>query len=136
MKFAPKINIKYQAIHWAISLAYCLSIALATLGGTNVVISLHSSLLVTREAIQIIILIILTMIIFKSKYYIHHIICLVIFCGLCVGIDFLLDNYKVEFSEQVPLKIILNIIVLIMELIRICYHKYMMNNLYYNYWNF
>ena len=57
------------------------------------------------------------MIIFKSKYYIHHIICLVIFCGLCVSIDFLLNTYKEEFSERVPLKIILNIIVLIIEII-------------------
>ena len=55
-EICTKKNIKYQAIHWAISLAYCLSIALATLGGKSVVISLHSSLLVTREAIQIIIL--------------------------------------------------------------------------------
>ena len=74
------------------------------------------------------------MIFFKSKYYIHHIICLVIFCGLCCGIDFLLDNYKEEFVQQIPLKIIANILVTITEIIRFCYQKYMMNTLYYQYW--
>ena len=135
MKFAQKKNIKYQAIHWAINALFTLSVALTSLGGTSVVVSVHSSLLVTREVVEIIILIIITMIIFKTKYYIHHIICLVIFCGLCIGIDLLLDNYKAEFSKQVPLKIIFNVLVLISEITRYCYHKYMMNNLYYHYWS-
>ena len=130
-----KKNIKYQAIHWAIILGYSLSVGFSAFGGKDIIISLHFSLLVTREAAQIIILIIITMIIFKSKYYIHHIICLVIFCGLCVGIDYLLNTFKAEFSEKIPLKIVFNIIVVIFELIRLCYHKYMMNNLYYHFWS-
>ena len=134
-EICTKKNIKYQAIHWAIGLGYSLSISFSALGGKDIIISLHFSLLVTREAAQIIILIVITMIIFKSKYYIHHIICLVIFCGLCVGIDLLLNTFKAEFSEKIPLKIVFNIIVVIFELIRLCYHKYMMNNLYYHYWS-
>ena len=127
-------NIKYQAILWSINLTLCISIGLASLGGSQIIISIHNTLLVTREAVEIIILIIITMIIFKSKYYIHHIICLVIFCGLCVGIDFLLDNYKEEFAEKIPLKIIFSIVVLICEIVLFCYQKYMMNTLYYHYW--
>ena len=134
-EICTKKNIKYQAIHWAIGLGYSLSVGFSALGGKDIIISLHFSLLVTREAAQIIILIVITMIIFKSKYYIHHIICLVIFCGLCVGIDLLLNTFKAEFSEKIPLKIVFNIIVVIFELIRLCYHKYMMNNLYYHYWS-
>lgn len=111
-----------------------MSAVLVALGRSGVVISMHNSLLVTKEAFEIIILIIITMIFFKSKYYIHHIICLVIFCGLCCGIDFLLDNYKEEFVQQIPLKIIANILVTITEIIRFCYQKYMMNTLYYQYW--
>ena len=68
MKFAQKKNIKYQAIHWAINALFTLSVALTSLGGTSVVVSVHSSLLVTREVVEIIILIIITMIIFKNKY--------------------------------------------------------------------
>ena len=67
-EICTKNNIKYQAIHWAISAVFCLSVALASLGGNTVVISIHSSLLVTREVVEIIILIIITMIIFKNKY--------------------------------------------------------------------
>ena len=111
-----------------------MSAVLVALGRSGVVISMHNSLLVTKEAFEIIILIIITMIFFKSKYYIHHIISLVIFCGLCCGIDFLLDNYKEEFVQQIPLKIIANILVTITEIIRFCYQKYMMNTLYYQYW--
>ena len=102
--------------------------------GTNTIISIHSSLLVSREAAEIIIIIIITMIFLKNKYYIHHIISLVIFCGLCVGIDFLLDSFKVELGDEAPLIIIFNIIVIIFEIIQYCYMKYMMNNLYYHYW--
>ena len=55
-EICTKNNIKYQAIHWAISAVFCLSVALASLGGNTVVISIHSSLLVTREVVEIIIL--------------------------------------------------------------------------------
>ena len=133
-EICTKTNIKYQAIFWAINLFYFMSAVLVALGSSGVVISMHNSLLVTKEAFEIIILIIITMIFFKSKYYIHHIISLVIFCGLCCGIDFLLDNYKEEFVQQIPLKIIANILVTITEIIRFCYQKYMMNTLYYQYW--
>ena len=113
-EICTKKNIKYQAIHWAIGLGYSLSVGFSALGGKDIIISLHFSLLVTREAAQIIILIVITMIIFKSKYYIHHIICLVIFCGLCCGIDFLLDNYK---EENMDLKVILSLLHLLLNLI-------------------
>ena len=133
-EICTKNNIKYQAIYWFICLIFYLTVYLSTFLGSGIVVSTHNSLLVTKEAVEIIIIIIITMIFFKSKYYIHHIISLVIFCGLCCGIDFLLDNYKEEFSQQVPLKIIFNIVIIVSEIIRFCYQKYMMNTLYYHYW--
>ena len=132
-EICTKKNIKYQAILWIINLVLFFFIRLASLKGSTIT-SLHNSLLATREAIEIIILIIITMIFFKSKYYIHHIISLVIYCSLSVGIDFLLDNYNVELLVQTPLQIISNIGTLILEIVLICYQAYMMNILYYHYW--
>jgi len=74
------------------------------------------------------------MIFFKSKYYIHHIISLVIYCSLSISIDFLLDNYKVELLDKTPLQIICSIIAIILEIVLISYQSYMMNTLYYHYW--
>ena len=133
-EICTKNNIKYHAILWIISLLSSAAITIATLKDSNIVITIHGSLLISQEAAQIIIIIFITMIFFKSKYYIHHIICLVIFCGLCVGIDFLIDNFKKEAWNQAPLAIIFNIIVIIVEIIQLCYMKYMMNTLYYHYW--
>ena len=132
-EICTKKNIKYQAILWIINLVLFFFIRLASLKGSTIT-SLHNSLLATREAIEIIILIIITMIFFKSKYYIHHIISLVIYCSLSVGIDFLLDNFNVELLVQTPLQIISNIGTLILEIVLICYQAYMMNILYYHYW--
>ena len=133
-EICTKNNIKYHAILWIISLLSSAAITIATLKDSNIVITIHGSLLISQEAAQIIIIIFITMIFFKSKYYIHHIICLVIFCGLCVGIDFLIDNFKKEAWNQAPLAIIFNIIVIIFEIVQYCYMKYMMNTLYYHYW--
>ena len=63
-EICTKQNIKYQAILWFINLVLYISIVLTALGGT-VITSAHNSLLVTREAIEIIILIIITMIFLK-----------------------------------------------------------------------
>ena len=132
-EICTKQNIKYQAILWFINLVLYISIVLTALGGT-VITSPHNSLLVTREAIEIIILIIITMIFFKIKYYIHHIISLIIFCLFSFGIDFLLDNYNEELFKQTALQIIFNIAALILEIVLFCYETYMMNTLYYHYW--
>ena len=134
-EICTKKNIKYQAILWAINLVLYPVIGLVSFGGSDSsVISFHNSLLVTREAIEIIILIIITMIFFKSKYYIHHIISLIIYCSLSISIDFLLDNYKVELLAKTPFQIICSIIAIILEIVLICYQSYMMNSLYYHYW--
>ena len=55
-EICTKTNIKYQAIFWAINLFYFMSVFLVALGGSGVVISMHNSLLVTKEAFEIIIL--------------------------------------------------------------------------------
>ena len=56
-EICTKKNIKYQAILWAINLVLYPVIGLVSFGGSDSsVISFHNSLLVTREAIEIIIL--------------------------------------------------------------------------------
>ena len=66
----------------------------------------------------------------KYKYYIHHIICLVIFCLLSLCIDIMLENYKnIKFDE-----IIYYIVYMIGSTLYMFYVKYMLEKLYYLYW--
>ena len=129
-----KKNIKYQAILWFISLLLYGSAFLSS-SSNNSVKTYHSTILSTREAIVIIFLTIATMIFLKYKYHIHHIISLVIFCLVCIAIDFLLDNYEKGLINQGAKKIILDCVNMIIEIINYCYQSYMMNSLYYHYWS-
>ena len=129
-----KKNIKYQAILWFINLLLYGSAFLSSTSN-NSVNTYHSTILSTREAIVIIILIIATTIFLKYKYHIHHIISLVIFCLVCIAIDFLLDNYEKGLINQGLKKIILDCVNMIVEIINYCYQSYMMNTLYYHYWS-
>ena len=134
-EICTKNNIKYQAIFQTINFLFNLANATCHWTGRDVIFfSPHNSILSTREAVEIIILIIITMIFFKTKYHIHHLICLIIFCGLCPCIDLLLDSFSIEFSNRIPLNIISHKAAMILEIVQFCYMKYMMNTLYYHYW--
>lgn len=134
-EICTKQNIKYQAIIWIINFVLFIANALAIFGDLSPATSPHNSLLVTREIIEIICLIIITSIFFKYKYYVHHIVFLIIFSLISVGIDFLLGNYINEVANLNYLQIISNILSIILEVASLCYYKYMMDNLYYNFWS-
>ena len=71
----------------------------------------------------------------KYRYFIHHIISLVIFSSISISIDFLLDGYQENFLNKTSVQKVLEIIIILFEVLNYCYHKYMMDVLYHHYWN-
>ena len=71
----------------------------------------------------------------KYKYFIHHIISLIIFCIIGVCIDFLLNNWEDNLLSKPFLQIIFYFIIILLEIVNYSYHKYMMDKLYFHYWN-
>ena len=72
----------------------------------------------------------ITIFLLKYNYYIHHLISIVIFCILSIIIDLLLKNFLlIEYKY-----IYVDIIYIADDIIFFCYIKYMMYNLYYQYW--
>ena len=89
----------------------------------------------TKEASEIVFLIIITFFFLKYKYYKHHIISMILFCIFCVSLDLLLDNYQEGLMKQSFIKILFDILNIIIEICNYCYEVYMMRTLYYNYWS-
>ena len=71
----------------------------------------------------------------KYKYFIHHIISLIIFCIIGVCIDFLLNNWEDNLLSKPFLQIIFYFIIILLEIVNYSYQKYMMDKLYFHYWN-
>ena len=71
----------------------------------------------------------LSFLLLKYKYYIHHIISIVIFCILCISCDFILGNYSNLNFKYAYIFIIggFNVVS------KYCFIKYMIDNLYYHY---
>ena len=133
-EICTKKNLKYQGLLWLLNLLLYGSISVNSFSDSSTVTTPHNTILCTKEAIEIILLIIITRIILKYKYYIHHLISLIIFCILCFFIDFLLQNFQEGLLNRKPMKIILDCVSLIIEIVNFCYTCYMLNNLYYHYW--
>ena len=72
----------------------------------------------------------LSMIILKSKYYIHNIISLILFCIFTVIIDLIIENLK-----YIELKSFLFFIPNLVDNILSCYMKYLIDKKYHSYWN-
>ena len=70
----------------------------------------------------------------KYKYYIHHIICIIVFCICSVIIDILLNNYNEGVLNQKSIKNILEVFTIIAEMLNYCYQVHIMVNLSYHYW--
>ena len=130
-----KKNIKYQGFLWLISALLYGTISFNSFSNDNSLNAPHSEILCSKEAVEIIILIIFTKIFLKYKYYIHHVISLILFCILCFFIDYLLENFQEGLLNQKLLKIILDCVTIIIDIVNICYTAYMINNLYYHYWS-
>ena len=79
---------------------------------------------------QMIIYFLLSIIILKTKYYIHHIISSILFCIFTVVIDFIFDNFKGFKSSY-----LLTIITYLFYNLQYFHIKYMFDKKYHNYWN-
>ena len=101
----------------------------------NIVIGFYDDntidIICTTEAIEIIFICLATAIFFKYKYYIHHIICIIIFLILSIIIDIMLDNFKKHDLSTIIFKILFAIL----EAIGYIYLKYMLDIKYHYFWN-
>ena len=89
----------------------------------------HKKIVNTQNGITIMLMTLVTFFSLKYKYYIHHIITLIIFCVLGVGMDLILGSYLVMNGRS----LIFCMITIIGEVMVYCYMKYMMDKLYYQY---
>ena len=134
-EICTKQNIKYQGLLWLINLLLYGNIAISSLVVSGSIDTPHNAILCTKEAVEIIILTLTTFLFLKYKYYIHHIISLIIFCIFSLIIDFILDNFKEGLFELPTLKIIMDSASIVIEIINFCYESYLLNSLYYSYWS-
>ena len=88
----------------------------------------------SKECVMIFLISLLSFFLLKYKYYIHNNISLVSFIIMGIIIDILLNNFQKKFSSSI-LIIIVNLAEIIFETINFCYQKYMIDVLYFNYYN-
>lgn len=81
------------------------------------------------NGIEIILISFATFLIFKYKYYIHHIITMIIYCILGFSIDIIIGNFT-DISYDY---IYFFIIFIISEVLLYCYIKYLMDKIFYHY---
>ena len=79
------------------------------------------------DSIEIIFLTLITFICLKYKYYIHHIISIIIFTILCIIIDLILKN----FTLINKISLVKSIAYILVESIIYSYFKYLIDNKYY-----
>ena len=102
---------------------------------TNAPQNHHDSYFCAKVSAEIILITLVTFIFLKYKYFIHHIISLIIFCIIGVCIDFLLNNWEDNLLSKPFLQIIFYFIIILLEIVNYSYQKYMMDKLYFHYWN-
>ena len=94
------------------------------------------SVFYSKVGFEIILISVITIIFLKYKYYIHHIISIILVCLFSVGVDLILNNYEKISQEEINiLRTILDIVSIFMAVIIPCYQTYLMRNKYYQYWN-
>ena len=94
----------------------------------------HNSGLSSFEGLELIFICLVSFILLKYKYFIHHIIFIAIFIIICFSIDILLNNLN-DIYERGAIFIILNILMVLFDAIDYGYQKYMLDVLFYTYWN-
>ena len=77
-EICTKKNIKYQGLLWLINLLLYGIIATSSFIVVGSLDTPHNSILCTKEALEIILLTLFTFLFLKYRYYIHHIISLII----------------------------------------------------------
>ena len=89
----------------------------------------YDNILITLNGVEIILITIGAFILLKYKYYVHHIISMVIYCILAIVSDFILKNYFILNYKY----IFILILFILAETMLYVYLKYMMDTLYYHY---
>jgi hypothetical protein len=89
----------------------------------------YNTILNTINGGEIFLMSLVTFILLKYKYYIHHMISMAIFCFLGCLNDFVLENFTIIGYKY----LYAYIIYIINDLLIFCYLKYMMDKLYYHY---
>ena len=87
----------------------------------------NSKELLVNDAFELIIISLATFFVLKYKYYKHHILSIVIIISICIGLDFLLDN----FTHTNKSTIISSVFLVIMDSIVYSYFKYLIEHKYY-----
>ena len=87
-----------------------------------------------NECIETIFICILTFIMLKTKYHLHHIISLTLFIILCLIIDYSVDNLEQIKNYLSGTTIILFLVYLLVDSLITVYEKHMIDNLYYSFW--
>jgi len=83
-----------------------------------------------RLSFDMIFYLLLSIIILKTKYYIHNIISLILFCVFTVINDFIFENYK-----YFKLSSFLSLLPYFLNDLAFCYIKYLIDKKLHSYWN-
>ena len=92
----------------------------------------HNSGLSSFESLEMIFICLVSIILLKYKYYIHHIIAIISFILICFFIDLILNNFSYLYDRG-ALFIIFNIIIVLLDAIDYGYQKYMMDVLFHSF---
>ena len=94
----------------------------------------HNSGLSSLEGLELVFICLISIKLLKYKYFIHHIIFIIIFLFLCFAIDFILENFSDIYKRGV-LYIVLKIILILLDALNNSYPKYMIDVQYYPFWS-
>ena len=93
----------------------------------------HNSGFSSIEGFELIFICLVSILLLKYKYFIHHTISIIIFVLVCISIDFILDNFTYIYQRGY-LFIILIISKFLLDGIDYGYQKYMMDILFHTFW--
>ena len=94
----------------------------------------HNSGLSSLEGLELVFICLISIKLLKYKYFIHHIIFIIIFLFLCFAIDFILENFSDIYKRGV-LYIVLKIILILLDALNNSFPKYMIDVQYYPFWS-
>ena len=94
----------------------------------------HNSGLSSLEGLELVFICLISIKLLKYKYFIHHIIFIIIFLILCLAIDLILENFSDIYKRGV-LYIVLKIILILLDALNNSYPKYMIDVQYHPFWS-
>ena len=103
-------------------------------GGNKSLQNFHNMNLFTQESIEMIFLCIVSFLLLKYKYFIHHIISILLFILVSLFMDFITDKFSEFFGEGVVI-VVINIVVIFSDALSYGFQKYMIDIKFHPYWN-